>query len=198
MKKILIIFSFLVIFLVGCNNDTQTTTQTFKPYKTGDEITLNSVVDTNITIVRTEDGFKLKNSNKIIMFDIFGTFCPPCQQEAPHLMDYQLKHADDFMIIGLIYFEKITDAGIVDNFSKKYNAYYFITNSKENSRLVDQILNDINYKQALQIPFKVVLKNGIYQKLSDTVGTGHLNDFYLGGVETDQISQDIDRIKSEN
>ncbi|ANE35769.1 putative periplasmic thioredoxin [Campylobacter iguaniorum] len=198
MKKIILALSFCMLVLVGCGSSEEEATTSFKPYNTGDEIELTSVVGTKATLIREQNGFKLKGSDKIVMFDIFGTYCPPCQKEAPHLMDYQLKNSDDFMIIGLIHFEKVSDKDIIENFSKKYNAYYFITNSDSNPRLIEQILSDIDYKRALQLPFKVVLKNGVYQVLTDTLGMSQTNKFYLGEITTNVISKDISRIRSAN
>lgn len=203
MKNIKFIALFLIALfaLNGCNQDktTQTQIEQSNYYKTGDEIELTSIIGTKATIIRTENGFKLKDSDKILMLDIFGTYCAPCQKEAPHLMDFQLKNADKFMIIGLIHFEDVSDEYVLENFSKKYNAYYFIANSKENSKIIDHILNDISYNRALSIPFKVVLKDGIYQSLSDNInGTTVGNKFYLGEVSTSTISQDIDKILNAN
>ena len=203
MKNIKFIALFLIALFAfnGCNQDktTQTQIEQSNYYKTGDEIELTSIIGTKATIIRTENGFKLKDSNKILMLDIFGTYCAPCQKEAPHLMDFQLKNADKFMIIGLIHFEDVSDEYILENFSKKYNAYYFISNSKENSKIIDQALNDISYNRALSIPFKVVLKDGKYQNLSDNLGsTTTQNKFYLGEVSTNTISQDIDKILDAN
>lgn len=199
--KFIALFLMALFALNGCNQDktTQTQIEQSNYYKTGDEIELTSIIGTKATIIRTENGFKLKDSDKILMLDIFGTYCAPCQKEAPHLMDFQLKNADKFMIIGLIHFEDVSDEYVLENFSKKYNAYYFIANSKENSKIIDQILNDINYNRALSIPFKVVLKDGKYQNLSDNLGsTTTQNKFYLGEVSTNTISQDIDKILNAN
>ncbi|MCI5539803.1 MAG: TlpA family protein disulfide reductase [Campylobacter lanienae] len=199
--KFIALFLMALFALNGCNQDktTQTQIEQSNYYKTGDEIELTSIIGTKATIIRTENGFKLKDSDKILMLDIFGTYCAPCQKEAPHLMDFQLKNADKFMIIGLIHFEDVSDEYVLENFSKKYNAYYFIVNSKENSKIIDHILNDINYNRALSIPFKVVLKDGIYQSLSDNInGTAVGNKFYLGEVSTSTISQDIDKILNAN
>lgn len=199
--KFIALFLMALFALNGCNQDktTQTQIEQSNYYKTGDEIELTSIIGTKATIIRTENGFKLKDSDKILMLDIFGTYCAPCQKEAPHLMDFQLKNADKFMIIGLIHFEDVSDEYVLENFSKKYNAYYFIANSKENSKIIDHILNDISYNRALSIPFKVVLKDGIYQSLSDNInGTTVGNKFYLGEVSTSTISQDIDKILNAN
>lgn len=102
-------------------------------------------------------------------------------------------------MVGLIYFEDITDAQVIENFTKKFNAYYFIANSKQNERIVGQILSDIDYRHALSIPFKVVLKDGKYQRLTDiNEGDERGKPYYLGMVDTDVIKSDIARIKDGN
>ena len=197
MKKILALFVLFALFFTACEKEEEITEQ--KPYAKGDEIVLKSVNDASITIVRDEKGFRLKGSDKIIMFDIFGTFCEPCQNEAAHLMDYQMKNSDNFMLIGLITFENITNNDVIENFIKPFNAYYFIANEKENERLIAQILSDIEYKNALSLPFKVVLKDAKYQLLSDNLGerNGAKSPFYLGAVKSEMIASDIAQIKAE-
>lgn len=197
LKVILAVF--LINFFIGCGNDDRqksvVETAKFEPFKTGEKINLKSVTGNEITLVRTEKGFKLDGGNKILMLDIFGTYCEPCKAEAPHLMDFSLKNSENFMLVGLIHFEKITDKEIIENFVKKYNAYYFIANSSQNERIVKQILSDIDYKRALSIPFKVVFKDGVYQTLTD------INEhspsgvkYYLGQVSTSVITQDFEKI----
>lgn len=197
MKKILALMACFALFFSACSKEEQIAEQ--KPYAKGDEIVLKSVNDVSITLVRDEKGFRLKGSDKIIMFDIFGTFCAPCQSEAAHLMDYQLKNSDDFMLIGLITFENIANNDVIENFIKPYNAYYFIANEKENERLIAQILNDIEYKNALSLPFKVVLKDAKYQLLSDNLGerNGAKAPFYLGAVKSEMVASDIQEIKNK-
>ncbi|MCI6564514.1 MAG: TlpA family protein disulfide reductase, partial [Campylobacter sp.] len=104
MKKLLLVLlcAFALVFL-GCNkNESESySLGEYAPFKDGEEISLKSVSGAKVSLVRTDKGFVLKGSDKIVMLDIFGTFCEPCKAEAPHLMDYQLNH-DDFMLIGLI------------------------------------------------------------------------------------------------
>ena len=202
-KRILSLVLFFGIFalFMGCKNDEQSTdTKSFaRTFNPGDEIILDGITGTSIKLIRTQKGFKLAGSDKTVMFDIFGTYCAPCKKEAPHLMDYQLKHQDEFTLIGLIHFEDISDKDIIEKFSKKYNAYYFISNSKQNANLIAQILRDIEYKRALEIPFKVVLKNGEYQMLSDNLNErgGAKALYYLGGVTTDVIAKDLAQINAK-
>lgn len=195
-----LIFLGIFTFFLACENSEQSTLHSSPPrvFKENEIIELKSISQANIKLIRTPRGFKLANSDKIIMFDIFGTYCAPCKKEAPHLMDYQLKNQDKFMIIGLIHFEKNSDEAIIENFAKKYNAYYFISNSSQNADIIAQILRDIEYKNALEIPFKVVLKDGVYQMLSDNLGErgGKKALYYLGEVSTDIIAKDIENFKN--
>ena len=195
-----LIFLGIFTFFLACENSEQSTLHSSPPrvFKENEIIELKSISQANIKLIRKPRGFKLANSDKIIMFDIFGTYCAPCKKEAPHLMDYQLKNQDKFMIIGLIHFEKISDEAIIENFAKKYNAYYFISNSSQNADIIAQILRDIEYKNALEIPFKVVLKDGVYQMLSDNLGErgGKKALYYLGEVSTDIIAKDIENFKN--
>lgn len=197
MKKIFLVFC-LILGFYGCNEKNSNESINFEPYKVGDEIHLKSIAKADLTLVRTQNGFKIKDSDKILMIDIFGTYCVPCQKEAPFLMNYQLAHNDDFFVLGLIYFDSASDEQIIENFAKKYNAYYFITNDTQNARIVEQITRDIAYKRALEIPFKVVLKDGLYQNLSDNLGErgGAKAKYYLGEVNTEIIAQDIEEIKT--
>lgn len=200
MKKIFVLFfAFFVLFFSACGSEDSGVLSLNEPFKTGEKITLKSVSNTSITLLRKDNGFVIDGSDKIIMFDIFGTFCAPCQKEAAHLMDYQLKNSEDFMLIGLITFENITDKEVIEKFIKPFNAYYFIANDKQNERLIAQILADIEYKNALSLPFKVVLKDAKYQLLSDNLGErgGKKSLFYLGEVKSTLIAQDIEQIKAK-
>ena len=202
MKKLLLILlcAFALVFL-GCdkNESESYSLGEYAPFKDGEEISLKSVSGASVSLVRTAKGFVLKGSDKIVMLDIFGTFCAPCKSEAPHLMDYQLNH-DDFMLIGLITFEQISDKDVIEKFIKPFNAYYFIANEGEkNERLISQVLADIDYDSALSLPFKVVLKGGKYELLSDNLGErgGKEALYYLGAVSSELVAKDLEKIRKK-
>ena len=202
MKKLLLILlcAFALVF-VGCdkNESESYSLGEYAPFKDGEEISLKSVSGASVSLVRTDKGFVLKGSDKIVMLDIFGTFCAPCKAEAPHLMDYQLNH-DDFMLIGLITFEQISDKDVIEKFIKPFNAYYFIANEGEkNERLISQVLADIDYDSALSLPFKVVLKGGKYELLSDNLGErgGKEALYYLGAVSSELVAKDLEKIRKK-
>ena len=202
MKKLLLVLlcAFALVFL-GCdkNESESYSLGEYAPFKDGEEISLKSVSGASVSLVRTSTGFVLKGSDKIVMLDIFGTFCAPCKAEAPHLMDYQLNH-DDFMLIGLITFEQISDKDVIEKFIKPFNAYYFIANEGEkNERLISQVLADIGYDSALSLTFKVVLKGGKYELLSDNLGErgGKEALYYLGAVSSELVAKDLEKIRKK-
>ena len=202
MKKLLLVLlcAFALVFLGCSKNESESYSPgEYAPFKDGEEISLKSVSGASVSLVRTDKGFVLKGSDKIVMLDIFGTFCEPCKAEAPHLMDYQLNH-DDFMLIGLITFEQISDKDVIEKFIKPFNAYYFIANEGEkNERLISQVLADIDYDSALSLPFKVVLKGGKYELLSDNLGErgGKEALYYLGAVSSELVAKDLEKIRKK-
>jgi thiol-disulfide isomerase/thioredoxin len=193
--KILVSLALIFVF-VGCGVEEGSAQ---KPvYKDGDRLELRSVVGSKVTLLRKNGGFVLEgDENKILILDIFGTFCVPCQKEAAKLMDFQLKNDKDVLLIGFTYLESVTDEYVVENFSSKYNAYYFIVNSPDNDKMVNTITKDIKYNQAVQVPFKVVLKDGKYQKVTDPYGESPDDNFYIGAIDTEIIEKDIEKIKAK-
>src|SRR4030095_9866932 len=45
---------------------------------------------------------KLKDlKGKVVILDFWATYCPPCIEEIPHLMQLQAQYGDDLHVIGL-------------------------------------------------------------------------------------------------
>lgn len=189
-------FLFLSALLIlgvfsGCSEEKVVNDFEFKEFEEGEQITLQSVMDKQLVLVRQNGGFVILNDEKkVLMVDIFGTFCAPCKEEAPHLTQLWRKNADKFTLIGLTHFESVSDDE-VRNFANNYGAFYFISNQKQNERLVKQILKDINYQNMEQLPFKVVLKNAVYQSVQDFWSKGKKVNFYLGKVPTSLMEEDL-------
>lgn len=193
MKKILFL-SLAAAILCGCNdkNNNQEKIQNQKiqikgAYRLNDEIKLKSVTGSEITLVRKKDGFEiLGDEKKEILFDVFGTYCTSCRDEAKTLMNLQLKNSDKLVIIGLVYFEDVTDKHVLENFANRYEAYYFISNSKENSNLIQTITQDIDFDiRNLVLPFKVLIKDGKYQTIED-------KKYIIGKINSKNFQKYID------
>lgn len=196
MQKIRMIFSaFLIAFLfMACASEDVKNELDFKEFALGEKVLLRSVNGGEKTFLRKEKGFVIEGEeDKILMFDFFGTFCQPCKEEALELSKLWQNNSKHLVIIGLSHFEEVSDEEVL-KFAKDYNAFYFLSNSKEKDRLIAQILKDISYQNMEQLPFKVVLKNGVYQNVSDFWNKGKKVQFYLGKVPSELIQEDINTI----
>lgn len=196
MQKIRIIFSaFLIVFLfMACASEDVKNELDFKEFALGEKVLLRSVNGGEKTFLRKEKGFVIEGEeDKILMFDFFGTFCQPCKEEALELSKLWQNNSKHFVIIGLSHFEEVSDEEVL-KFAKDYNAFYFLSNSKEKDRLIAQILKDISYQNMELLPFKVVLKDGVYQNVSDFWNKGKKVQFYLGKVPSELIQEDINTI----
>lgn len=191
-------FILIGLFFLGCDGSDRSS-DAFVEAKTlsiGETIELESIYGKKITFKKVDGGFVVDgDENKIIVFDIFGTFCEPCKKEAPALMNLQKNYSENIILVGLSYFEDVNAEYIKTKFAIPYNAHYFIApNSPKNKILVDTITHDIDYKTIISLPFKVIIKNGSYQTLSD-VWEGRDNvKFYIGEIATSIILSDINKI----
>lgn len=190
MKYFSVILTFLLFFiLTGCGKESLT-------YENGDKLELSSVTGKKITLLRKNGGFVLKgDETKLLLLDIFGTFCPPCKKEAKAVSQFQDKNSKDVLIVAFTYYEDVKDDYVVENFVKKYGANYFIVNGKKNNKMVETITRDIKYYRQLQVPFKVLLKDGKYQYVTDIYNGQPQNNFYIGAVPIEVIQKDIDKVK---
>jgi len=127
MKKLICLIMMTTSFLfLGCGSETSSVPVVKETYKEGDKVELKSVSGAKLTLLRKNGGFVIEDDeSKVVLIDIFGTFCVPCQEEAPSLMDFQLQNSDEVMLLGLNFFEEVSDEYVVENFAAKYNALLF-------------------------------------------------------------------------
>lgn len=75
--------------------------------------------------VRTLDGQSAQLAQyrgKIVILDLFATWCPPCRMEIPHFVELQAEHRDALAVVGLSF-----DQGPVEQvreFAKELNINY--------------------------------------------------------------------------
>lgn len=135
-----------------------------------------------------EDGFFVDGEDgKVILFDIFATWCPPCQASASHLTSLQERYKDKLLVIGsTVERPEYTKEGKVINdkleqFRLKHNAKYTIVNSDQNVRLNDAITYSLKMGKRYPIPTLVLYKDGKYI------------NHYVGSVHEEFIESDIKR-----
>lgn len=103
----IVIFSFL--FCAGCRSAAAPVSVSSQP------VSINNVPQTNLPLPLGKDIEKLGWTNaggekkkisdyrgKVVVLDFWATYCPPCLEEIPHLVNLQTKYRDrDFEVIGL-------------------------------------------------------------------------------------------------
>lgn len=145
------------------------------------EYTLTALNKTQYIVNKTSDGFTLKDAEtKVVLFDIFATWCPPCQAEATHLTSLQEKYKDELIVLGVTIEEGIEDTKL-EAFKTEFNAQYPVVNSAENRRFVNAIAAELKLGRNFGIPLIAIYKDG------------KLINFYQGAVEEEFLENDIKR-----
>ncbi|MEA1917716.1 MAG: TlpA disulfide reductase family protein [Campylobacterota bacterium] len=143
------------------------------------EFLLTSLTNTQYSVKKSPDGFIVKGAeDKVIILDLFATWCPPCQAEASHLSALQKKYKDSLLILGITIENDIKNEKLLD-FRERYDASYTLVNSTENSRLINAVATKLNVGRNFGIPLMAMYKNG------------KLVNFYQGAVEEEFIESDI-------
>ena len=182
LKKSLTIATLLALFMQGCSNN----------HKKEDVESVNSMLSTNEYVLTTLDksqkivkkegnGFVLDGAKgKVVMFDIFATWCPPCQHEAKHLSSLQKKFKNNLVIIGLTVEDMVSNSKLKE-FADKYHAKYTFVNSDQNRRLINAIATELKLGNNFPIPLMVMYKDG------------KLITHYVGATQEEFIESDIKR-----
>lgn len=173
------LFVFSLLFQ-GCTEDKNTqAVEAANSMMSANEFILNDLNATQYIVTKVSDGFELEGAKgKIVIFDIFATWCPPCRAAASHLTSLQEKYKDDLVIIGLTIEEDISNDKLQE-FREEYNANYTIVNSKDNRRLVDEIATHLKLGKRFPIPIFAMYKDG------------KLVNHYVGAIQEEFIESDI-------
>ena len=179
LKKSILLTLFVVLLLIqGCSNDKTKDAKNIAP---ANEYVLTSIKNKQLVVTQESEGFKLKNANgKVVIFDIFATWCPPCRKAATHLSSLQKKYKDDLIVIGITIEDSVDNAKLED-FRKTYGANYTLVNSDRNRPLADKIVNSLKLGDRYPIPVMALYKDGKYIT------------HYIGSTEEEFIESDIKR-----
>ena len=129
MRKLIIIAIIAVLTLTACNKK-------------------DNAASTVPTIgLETFEQIKTANSGKVIVFNVFATWCPPCKEETPSFVEMYKKYGnDDFELVGL----SIDDnKGEIDKFIEEYGItypVYHITTTIQRKLMADKIPTTVIYK----------------------------------------------------
>ncbi|MEA3384696.1 MAG: TlpA disulfide reductase family protein [Campylobacterota bacterium] len=135
-----------------------------------------------ITIVADMNkGWSFKGyENKVVLLDFFGTWCPPCKAEIPHLNNIREKLKKDFEIIGIDIGQRgggLTPANEMAQFIKDYKIKYPITMGADNGKLFGAV-SELNPNGS--IPFMVLFNK-----------KGEFVQHYIGMKPEEMLMRDI-------
>lgn len=81
----------------------------------------------------TQDGKvqKIKDfPNKVVVLDFWATYCPPCIEAIPHLLQLQAQYPDDLVVIGL-HVGGEEDKPKVPEFIEKFKITYLVATPED-------------------------------------------------------------------
>lgn len=183
-KKLLLTTSLaLSLFTIGCSDSSENEISNELTKKANAMVStttfnLNDLNGVSYKVEKELNNFKVLNNKKIVLFDIFATWCPPCRAEATYLSDLQKKYKDDILILGLS-IEKNLSASELESFAKKYDASYPLLLSSDNLKLARSIASAIKAPAQFPIPMMVVYVDGKYET------------HYVGATPEEMIESDI-------
>jgi len=170
------------LFFISCSNDDA------NDMLSSNEYVLTTLNNSQIVVKQEDNGFYIdKQKDKVVIFDIFATWCPPCKASATHLSSLQDKYKDDLIIIGVTIEkpELDKDGKIINdklnNFKIKHDARYTIVNSSQNKNLNTAITTILEMGPRFPIPTMAMYKDGKYI------------NHYVGAVQEEFIESDIKR-----
>ena len=179
LKKSLIIATLLALFVQGCSNKHKK--EDVSSMLSTNEYVLTTLDKSQKIVKKEGNGFVLDGAKgKVVMFDIFATWCPPCQHEAKHLSSLQKKFKNSLVVIGLTVEDMLPNSKLKE-FADKYHAKYTFVNSDQNRRLINAIATELKLGNNFPIPLMVMYKDG------------KLITHYVGATQEEFIESDIKR-----
>ncbi len=166
------------LFFQACSNDAE---ENANNMVASNEYVLTAINNTQYIVKKEANGFIVENTKgKIIIFDIFATWCPPCKAAASHLSSLQAKYKDNLVIIGITIEDDISNEKLQE-FREMYDAQYTLVNSKDNRRLIDDIADNLKVGDRFPIPLMAMYLDGEFIT------------HYVGAIEEEFIESDIKR-----
>lgn len=177
-KSILFVSVLFTLIFQGCSSEESSNANDMV---SNNEYILTGLDKKQYIVKKQDDGFILDGAKgKVVIFDIFATWCPPCRAAATHLTSLQKKYKDDLVIIGITIEDSILDTKLQE-FKKEYNAEYTIVNSDQNRPLCDAITTELKLGDRYPIPTMAMYKDG------------KLINYFVGATEEEFIDSDIKR-----
>lgn len=177
MRNVLLATLLLLLF-TGCEENKKTA-QTISEAS----FTLEDASLAHYTVIKKGRNVTIKEApKKVILFDIFATWCPSCKVVAPHLSNIQKTYGDDVLVMGIM-IEDNKPHSYSQAFAKEYGVTYPISNARDNRILAARIAADMRQPRSFPIPLLVMYdQNGEYYR------------HYVGAVPEEMIARDVENL----
>jgi len=172
-----IFVSLSAIFILGACSDSSQDNLNSLVSQSG--YNLKDLKGVEYKVIKEGNNFNITGyEDKVIIFDIFATWCPPCRAAAPNISALQKKFEKELKVIGVLIEEEKTDA-YVQRFVDTYGADYSISNAPDNHDLSRAIAATTDVGQGFPIPLMVMFYKGKYI------------NHYIGVVPEEMVENDI-------
>ncbi|MEA2111925.1 MAG: TlpA disulfide reductase family protein, partial [Campylobacterota bacterium] len=170
-----------LIILTGCSDTQESPSQDINKMVAKTSFKLTSLDNETFTIKKKADSFILEEAKgKVVLYDIFGTWCPPCRAEAPHLSRLQEKYQETFKVIGIVIDPNVSNETLKE-WADTYGANYSIVNSADNKTVANLMASAVRAGENFPIPLMLMYKDGAYVT------------HYVGAIPQEMIESDIKR-----
>ncbi|MGB3750539.1 MAG: TlpA disulfide reductase family protein [Arcobacteraceae bacterium] len=182
-KKITMLSFLSLLLITGCGEkettDESSSTQTKK--EVAPQFNFTTVLGKPITITAEQEGWKFAGiENKVVLVNFFGTWCPPCIAEIPHLNNIRSKVNEDFEILSVDIGPRsggVNSQEHLEEFIQKHSITYPIV-SGTNAKKLFAAVSDLN--KSSSVPFMILFnKQGQYVK------------YYIGMKPEEMLFNDI-------
>ncbi len=179
LKRALLLSVISLFVLSGCSDTKEESTKKINNMVAKSDFELKSLNNELFTVKKKADNFILEGAQgKVVLFNIFGTWCPPCRAEAPHLARLQEKYSDTFKVIAIPIDPDVSNEEL-KAWKEQYGANYSIVNSKNNKPLANAMASSVKAGQSFPIPLMLMFKDGEYVT------------HYVGAIPQEMIESDI-------
>lgn len=146
------------------------------------ELDLKDTSNQSYHVSITEDGIDVQgvDSNKIILFNFFATYCPPCRAEVPHLINLQNRYKENLQIVSILLEDK--DIQTIKSFINQHGINYKIIAGGDRYDFAKVVYQALHAPASMPIPLMTLFYKGKYQQ------------HYIGGTPEAMIESDIKQI----